>query len=474
MSGVLDGIPNSLRARVAPVLLVVCILFGVLLAAPEIRPDAWDSPVHTEAVAVSALRIVANRTLAARNDSVQYTMWLNLTGGGSVQYAWVNVTFDLGLLPDASSATTPSGCARGVNTTWQCNGLRAGVYVWTIRAAVTPIAPTAQWANATASVLTYTNRQYSPVVQDLAEIWIAAVILDLGILSDPANTIRLGEKVHFTIAVSNDRLKNDEPAYDVNVHINVSPGLSPSAGQDYHNDSLTAGSVVIFSLDLVVDKNASVGNAVLVLARLTYQDFNYHPIGPVEASKSLLVQPAEVVSTTNLVAGLLVGVLTVLLVVAVLLFTGQRRLRIDEVFLVHSSGALIQHVSHEHAIKKDDDLMAAMLIAVQAFVRESWKQEATLDEFYFGSKRAAFVRGKDVVLAAIISRGDPAYLVPQLRAAVHALERVHGPVLANWDGRLSRIDRAQGILETLMQGGYRGEAWKEWVDEAKDLFHRPR
>ncbi len=471
-----DGIPNFVRFRVASVLLLVSVLVGVLAVNPDSVRPASDFPLHASVPSAAAPEIVSNRTVAARGDAVGFTVWLNLTGGGSIQYTWLNLTFDRDLAADAGNATTPSGCTRGAGAEWQCNGLRAGSHVWSIAAVVSRTADFGRIANVTASVLTYTNGRFTTELRNGVSAWIAGVILDFTVTSDPSSTIRLGERAHFVVIVRNDKEKNrdNESAYNITLHVDVSAWLDPGEPIDYEAADLTNGSDITITIDAVVLENATVGDSVGIRVTLTYTDLTNYSIGPAVKAWSLLVQPREIVSPTNLLAGILVGLAAILAAIASLLFVGQRRIRIDEVFLVHSSGALIHHVSRTAAVKKDDDLMAAMLVAVQAFVRDSLKREDTLDEFAFGPRKAAIIRGKDVVLAAILSGGSPAYLLPQLRAAVHAIEQVHGRVLANWDGRLSRLDQAPAILERLMRGGYRKETWTGWVEEAKGVFHRGR
>jgi len=110
-----------------------------------------------------------------------------------------------------------------------------------------------------------------------------------------------------------------------------------------------------------------------------------------------------------------------------------------------------------------------MLVAVQDFVRDSFRTEGALDEFRFSGRRAALVRGRDIILAGIISRGDVSYVVPQLRAAIEDVEKAHGDVLANFDGRMARLDRLEPILRDLLDGEYRmSRAWKGLVKDARE------
>src|SRR5439155_430180 len=70
-------------------------------------------------------------------------------------------------------------------------------------------------------------------------------------------------------------------------------------------------------------------------------------------------------------------------------------------------------------------------------------------------RKAAVLRGRHLVLAALVSRGSPRYLFPQLKAAERALEKAHGPALVDWDGRVASLDQAGPVLESFLAGGFR-------------------
>src|SRR2546427_12805187 len=96
-----------------------------------------------------------------------------------------------------------------------------------------------------------------------------------------------------------------------------------------------------------------------------------------------------------------------------------------------------------------------MVGATQEFVRDSFDTKATLDELSFAGRKAAVLRGHHVVLGALVSRGNPRYLFPQMKAVERALEKAHGPALVDWDGRVAGLDQTRTILESFPSGGFR-------------------
>src|SRR5437879_7175539 len=74
---------------------------------------------------------------ADRNDTIAYTMWLNVTGGGQLQLARVNLTLEPDLVLQINASVHPAACpilnSNATFATWQCSFLRAGrSYRWSV------------------------------------------------------------------------------------------------------------------------------------------------------------------------------------------------------------------------------------------------------------------------------------------------------------------------------------------------------
>src|SRR3989475_7468538 len=118
-------------------------------------------------------------------------------------------------------------------------------------------------------------------------------------------------------------------------------------------------------------------------------------IGPRFTERVLPVQTPpplgpDVSSVAAVLAFALLAILAAVLAAPIL---GERSLTIDEVFLVHRSGILIQHLSRGAGVKRDDDLVASMFGAIQEVVPDSFHTVATLDGFAFAGRKAAGLRG---------------------------------------------------------------------------------
>lgn len=453
------------------------ILGLALLVVATAASTPTTRPFDVSARAPSAsIAVVSDRPLAGRGDVLNFTVWLNVTGNGQFQRTWVNLTFNTATVPSQNSLvqgplpwTQPAGCGYTINSSWflewQCVGLRAGGYQWSVPAYVPGNATVGHEQRVEAS--TYSTVGTGNVSASANEtVWIAGAVLRIvSIESSPGEAARPGAVIQYWINASNDANPSSPDAnvtgkaQDVNVTVELDSGLHPGTGFSNlttHFASLPVGAVLSVNLEAIVAQTVTPGTSVGIRVLITYKDFNGHPIGPLQGESSAIyvVQP-NVLSPTNLVAGAAIGLTAILTTLMVLLYAGQRKIVIDEAFLMTKGGLLIRHVSREPGLKKDDDIVASMFVAIQEFVRDSFRHEASLDSVAFGARRAAVVRGEVTILAAVISHGDPEAVTPELLATVRAIESRYWDVLRGWDGNLSRLRGVDEVLAQLMKGEFR-------------------
>jgi len=205
--------------------------------------------------------------------------------------------------------------------------------------------------------------------------------------------------------------------------------------------------------------NATIGDPISVNATLLYDDVANRSIGPkfTEWVDDVQAPPPLRSDLTSVLAVFSFAVVAIVAAIVIAPILGERNLTIDEVFLVHRSGVLIQHLRQGSTpdLRKDDDLVASMFVAIQDFVRDSFHTKATLDELSFAGRKAAVLRGRYLILAALVSRGNPRYLFPQMKAVERAMQRAHGAALVDWDGRVTSLDQAGPILQSFLAGGFR-------------------
>lgn len=451
------------------------VLAGLSVLAATLGPAAspQDFTVRVSA-ATAALWLGVDKTTVGLNDTLTYTVWVNVSGSGQIQRVTLNLTFPAypnrtspAILLTSGAATDPQGCIQLAVDSWQCLNLRAGSsYPWTIPATV--------WENASVGYLQDANATLviesgstSQTLTDVRSVYIAGAVINLRISSSPAYTARAGDLIAFWINATNTADVNasqeaNATANNVALSITLDRWLRLGPGSPNlttNTTDLTPKSTLAYSIQVIVENYATPGTVVGIHAVISYDDFNGHPLRFENGSTPIYVRAGDIVSPPNLIAGAAIGLAAVVTSLVVLLYFGQRKIEIEEVFLMHRNGVLIHHVSRNSDLKKDDDLVASMFVAIQEFVRDSFKSEALLDEVSFGGRKAAVVRGEHTNLAAVISRGDVEYLIPQMLAAVRAVEATYGRVLGAWDGRMAKLTGVDRILERFLRGGYRS-AWR--------------
>jgi len=129
---------------------------------------------------------------------------------------------------------------------------------------------------------------------------------------------------------------------------------------------------------------------------------------------------------------------------------------IEDIFLLHRSGILLKHYTRRLRPNIDSDLLSGMLVAVQEFIKDSFRGEGgQLDEVRFGDMRIKILEGKWTIIAALIRGEATEEHRRQMRAALKDLETRYEDLLIDWDGTMDRIPEVDRIMTRLIEGGYR-------------------
>ena len=121
---------------------------------------------------------------------------------------------------------------------------------------------------------------------------------------------------------------------------------------------------------------------------------------------------------------------------------------IEDVFLIYRDGRLVYHSTRRMTPGMDQDILSGMLVALQEFVKESFKEKAVghLEEFRYAKLRITLEVTPDLVLAVVASGGDPDALRRKMRGALGEIETEFGDALHAWNGDPERLRAAREIL----------------------------
>ncbi|MCG7844963.1 MAG: PKD domain-containing protein, partial [Methanomassiliicoccales archaeon] len=114
---------------------------------------------------------------------------------------------------------------------------------------------------------------------------------------------------------------------------------------------------------------------------------------------------------------------------------------VDEVFVMYHNGTLLAHQTRRLKPGMDDEILGGMLIALQNFVRDSFKDESStvLSRMDFGDRKILVERKDDFFLAVLLS-GKRAGGAPQrMLKVLDSIEDNYSKVLKEWDGDLEKV-----------------------------------
>ena len=135
----------------------------------------------------------------------------------------------------------------------------------------------------------------------------------------------------------------------------------------------------------------------------------------------------------------------------------ERNTLIEDIFLLHRSGLLLKHYTRRLRPNVDSDVLSGMLVAVQDFVKDSFRGEkGELNEIRFGEIRIVIMEGKWTILAAVVRGARPFDIRPELTAALADLETKYEDPLTDWDGTMDQIEDVDKLMSALIEGRYRG------------------
>ncbi len=120
---------------------------------------------------------------------------------------------------------------------------------------------------------------------------------------------------------------------------------------------------------------------------------------------------------------------------------------LEDVFVIARDGRLVAHKTRRLRADRDEDVFAAMLAAIAAFVRDSFREEKQeLRQFSFGDRTVYVERGEFGYVAAIYGDAPP-WVRRDLAAFVEDLERSNGDLLRTWSGDRDEVSGIAAMTE---------------------------
>ena len=407
-----------------------------------------------------------SRSEASPGDLV--TFWISISPRGEdLQRLVVTEVPPDGLSIVSSSA--PSWCAVA-NSTWSC--VREEMRAFSIQVdVVVNFGTEGQHLVNAARIDNPANGQgHQPVTVTAGVLVVPAspgVQPDLQVrVSAAQDAVIPGTELNYRIRVENI---GTAPAANVSVTVTMpstmvllSASPWPAATEGALN--WTRGSLPVGSFDFLFNVTLpSVDglNQVQVAAAVTYGDGQGGNVTVQGLPSSLGVVPVAS-PAPSLPIGM---ILAAVAVVGGSLFIVQRTVGLpsigrsdaEEIFLLHRSGLVLEHLSHQPFPRADSDIVGGMMAAMRMFVEDSLSPySGHLREIKFGSGNIVFVNGENVTLAAVNSRGKSARFANRAMRFLREFERKNGEALRNFDGVSGGLEGAHALVNRFARGPAEG------------------
>jgi len=132
-------------------------------------------------------------------------------------------------------------------------------------------------------------------------------------------------------------------------------------------------------------------------------------------------------------------------------FVRETKTAVDETFVIYHDGRLMAHSTRRLKPGMDDQVLGSMFVAVQDFVKDSFKGETsfTLRKLDFGEKSVLIEKGEKVFLAAVLHGMASKKAVGRMKMVVDEIEKSFGEPLTDWDGDLDSVRGVNDIMKKL-------------------------
>ncbi len=132
-------------------------------------------------------------------------------------------------------------------------------------------------------------------------------------------------------------------------------------------------------------------------------------------------------------------------------FTRESRIAVDEAFVIYKDGRLITHSTRRLKPGMDDQVLGSMFVAIQDFVKESFKDitSFTLRRLDFGDKSIVIEKGEHLYLAAVLHGTPSRKMASKMQVVVGEIEGAFHEHLEGWDGDLDKMRGVGDIVKKL-------------------------
>ena len=405
--------------------------------------------------AAVTISVIADRATVAGGDLLGYMIQLTNTGTEDATSVWINATLD-SRLQFASAGPAPVTFAGGVVS---------------FRPATLPAGITYLYLNTTVRGLFQDNG--SLVLPVTAEFFNGVAARSL------STAVTVGTHAPDVVATIASRKTEGDAGSILTFEVTLRNRGSASAGHVWLNESLNPS--LTYLNDTAVSPAALDGQRqswhLTGVAPGTTQFNVTVQVDPLAAGDTVVANFLSVEFTdtggtglvrgrTNTVVFRVLGafvdggggsnpwlwgsfVLSATVVGGTYLFLARRRLRTEEIFLIHHSGVLLVHMSKSMKADHDSDILSGMFTAIMSFVKDAFHYDGQqeLQGLDLGKYRVHVRKGAITFLALVHTGKSTRWLLQTATRAVIAVESEYLDMLKDWNGDVRALTGVRDILK---------------------------
>jgi hypothetical protein len=141
--------------------------------------------------------------------------------------------------------------------------------------------------------------------------------------------------------------------------------------------------------------------------------------------------------------------------------------KVEDLLLITKSGVLITFASskteEEWGENRDQDVVAAMFVAVQEFVRDAFarKEGEALKRMDYGDKKVLISIGNHIIMAAFISGHESKVFTRKMKVFIEDAEERFSDSFSTFKGYLDDFSELGSMLVSFLEGNYKKGSWKK-------------
>jgi PKD repeat protein len=173
-------------------------------------------------------------------------------------------------------------------------------------------------------------------------------------------------------------------------------------------------------------------------------------------------------------------VILIIIIITILGYLGythilSQKYEIEEIFLIHNSGKLLNHMYYKSHSRFDDEIFSGMFTAIQGFIEDSFTRDMPhlakakptitvasrpvpgtqgssfkLNEFKVGDNRVIIEHGNFLFMAVVYNGLGATALHRVVKKTIKNIEKRFGPKLEYWNGDMAQIKNLRFHMEKLM------------------------